>query len=353
MRLFKVVNLPRSLGQGRLFETLSDQELARICGAVNKFNEWKNWADTPTGDRYMRDAVADVQSIISKVPKGIQPAAIQDIKNNCDNADDLIGFLKLNLPGTYPMTTPGQAPVATGDTSRDPGPIPPNTNPPVATGQPGPNRGAFDTRPLVQSGLPGPGYRPYQEPITPTGSEPPFQEPPSPPPPVPAMQRPPVATPSAGCWYTAGKGYSYGAYPGSGAELVPLSASDCQSLVQRDREVRGLPVETPGQVQQAQYQQPAQQTSFMGPGAFNQTSRPPDVASQDCGPGRFWDGVKCRGSVDQSASGLINAAASMGPSGGMTAPAGGINAGGYNGFNGTGNYGFTMGLKKRFPIRNI
>lgn len=140
MRSYPVVNLGRMLGQGKLLETLSDLDLARICGAVNKFNEWKDWADTPTGDRYRRDAIADVQSIVSKVPRDIQHGAIQDIENNCDGSADLIGFLNLNLPGTSPLTTPGQTPVATGDPSRTPPPIPPNIYKPVASGAPGPGR---------------------------------------------------------------------------------------------------------------------------------------------------------------------------------------------------------------------
>jgi hypothetical protein len=143
MKFFPVVNLSR-LGQGKAFETLSDLDLARICGAVNKFNEWKDWADTPTGDRYRRDAIADVQSIVSNVPRGIQPAAIQDIQNNCDGSADLIGFLNLNLPGTPPATPPPlSTPVATGDPSRTPPPTPPpppNIYKPVASGAPGPGR---------------------------------------------------------------------------------------------------------------------------------------------------------------------------------------------------------------------
>lgn len=76
----------------------------------------------------------------------------------------------------------------------------------------------------------------------------------------------------------------------------------------------------------------------------------PDVASTPCPPGQFWDGRKCRGSVDASASSLINAAGSLGPSGsGQTFS--GINSD-FNGFSNTGGIqSFTMG--RRIPIMNL
>lgn len=138
MEFFPVVNLSPRLGQVKEFPILPDVALARICGAVQEYNEWKDWADTPTGDRHIRDAISNVQSMINTVPPGFQKGAAQEISKYCDNSDDLIGHLNIYQGTTPPAIPPSQTPVPTVDTSRRTPPPPPNTNPPVATGGSGP-----------------------------------------------------------------------------------------------------------------------------------------------------------------------------------------------------------------------
>lgn len=351
MKFFPVVNLDRRLGQGKLFETLSDLDLARICGAVNKFNEWKDWADTPTGDRYRRDAIADVQSIISKVPRDIQHGAIQDIENYCDGSADLIGFLNLKLFGTPPVTTPNQPPVATTDRSREPEPPPPNTNPPVATGQPGPGRGAFrPLAPVATTGTIGPPYMPpiMEESTFPTGSEAPFEvsnreeNQPPPPPSMPA----PVASVGSGCYYVSGQGYVWGPAP-SGGQPTGLSKSDCDSIRQRYNEVASIPNTTPPTPQVTNTSQ--EHASLYNPNAPMAPAGRPDVATGGgCDPmkGQFPDGHGgCRGSVSGGFGNLVNQAMNLGPSGGggMVTP---------------GNLdniltGKSIGMGRRFPVVNL
>jgi len=276
VRSYPVVNLGRRLGQVKEFEILPDLTIARICGAVKDFNEWKSWSDTPTGDRYMRDAISNVQSMINTVSPSLQKGAVEEIRKYCDNSDDLLGYIKISLTSTPPAVPPSQTPVASTD--REAPPPPQNPYPPVASGQPGPGR----NRPWVASRGPG-SYPPYmppmpEEPQAPTGSEAPVVENPQPPPPAPAPA--PVASVGSGCYFVPGQGYSWGPPP-PGGESTGLNKNDCESLQQRRT----------------------------------------DVATGGCPPGQFWDGTKCRGSVS---GGLVNQAMNLGPSGGagMVTPGG-------------------------------
>jgi len=330
---YRVVNLapvlrsPR-MGQVREFEVLSDQVLARICAAVDAYNDADtSWSspDAAAGERTQRDSTATIQSVINGVPPGLKNAAIWEIRKYCDGADAVLDTVVKPGPGTPPAIPPSQDMVPSTDRTRPPEPPPPpNEYPPVATGQRGPGRGAFGWRPSVVTGQPGPGFTPPPSPPMPipTGSEPepempqpvPTGQQPSPPPPPPPYTPPPsVATPSVGCWYVMGKGYMWGERP-SGGESTGLNQKDCQDLIARDLDVRGLSVQTPqGQTSQQTGTVNSTPSWNTAPGA----TRPQDngVASVDCGPGKFWDGTKCRGSVSMpSLPGGI-----PGDSGGMTA----------------------------------
>jgi hypothetical protein len=329
MRFFPVVNLSPRLGQVKEFPILPDAALARICEAVKEYNEWKDWADTPTGDRHLRDAISNVQSMINTVRPDFQKGAAQEISKYCDNSDDLIGHLNVYQGTTTPAIPPSQTPVATSDTSRpQPPPPPPNTNPPVATGQPGPGRGAFGWRPSVATGQFGPGYTPppeTPEPVGTTGSEP--EPEPTPPPPMPPPTPPPVASVDNGCWYVMGQGYSWGPRPPSG-ESTGLNQAACQNIISVDRQVRGLPplTATPGATVQQQTTSPQTppMTATQAPAPPKPPPpTPPPVATGgpgSCGPGQFWDGTRCRGSV----ASLPSLPGGLGPSGGAALPPGGL-----------------------------
>jgi len=378
MRFFPVVNLSPRLGQVKEFEILKDQQLARIQDAVNSYNEWKDWSDTPIGDRYMRDAIADVQSALNSVPESVRLGAMQEIQKYVDNSEDLIGHLQMPGPGTSPAIPPSQTPVASVDRSRELPPPPPNNNPPVASGQPGPGAGAFRGQgyPSVASGQPGPGYSPITfEPST-TGSEP-EPEPPAtptpPPPPImgppggpympPPTMPPPVATQGSACWYVIGQGYSWGARP-SGGETTGLNQSDCMAIQANYNSVRGLPNVTTQEGQTAQNvtnTQNQQTTETMyNPNAPMAPQEPAPVATPGaCPPGQFWDGRQCRGSVAPGFGGLT-AGLNLGPSGaGM--PAGNVAFGGEGGFSSGGAPGeFSMVGRVRpnmgrrsFPVVNL
>ena len=307
MRTYRVVNLapvlrgPR-MGQAREFEILSDQVLARICMAVDAYNDADtSWAspDAAAGERTQRDSTATIQSVIDGVPAGLKNAALWEIRKYCDGADAVLDTVIKPGPGTTPMIPPSQDMVSSVDPLRPtpppPPPPPPNEYPPVATGQRGPGRGAFGHRPSVPTGLPGPGYTPPSPaPIPFTGSEPePDLTTPTeqqlPPPPPPYTPQPSVATPSVGCWYVMGSGYMWGERP-SGGESTGLNEKDCQDLIARDLEVRS------GIVQSSQAQDMTQ-----NPYSWNAASGiPAPVATGDCDPlkGEFPDGRGgCRRSV--------------------------------------------------------
>lgn len=232
MRTYRVVNLATSphMGQAREFEVLSDETLARICGAIDDYNSWQGWEDTPTGSRYQRDSVSNVQSIIDATSSGLKNAAIWEIRKYCPGADAILDQVRKPGPETPPILPPSPTMVPSVDV---PATLKPLTRPPVPTGQPRP--GTVVSRPPVPSGQPGPGYTPPEvSPPVATGSEmepTTIEETPTPPTP------PPVETPSIGCWYVMGKGYMWGPRP-SGGESTGLNQRDCENLIQRDIEVR-------------------------------------------------------------------------------------------------------------------
>jgi hypothetical protein len=343
MRFFPLVNVQPKLGQATEFPILSDQVIARACGAVNDFNKWKDWADTPTGDRYMRDAIADVQTAINTVPPGLRRGAAQEIQKYCDNAADVIGFLQFPGPGNIPAVPPSQTQVASIDRLRQPEPPPPNPNPPVATGQPGPGRGAFrgQSYPDVISMDKPPYTPPPTEEPTFTGSEPEPVPTPVPPPPAPAPQRPAVASEGNGCWYVIGQGYTWGARP-SGGESTGLNQQDCQNIQARYQEVRN-PVPTGAQastVSNVQNQEEATATNAAGLTPTN-ASRP-----EECLPPNFWDGRRCRGSV-ASIPNLPGGFGGESPSAGIGP--GDLPSGGSEGLQA---FGMT-GSKRRFRVVNL
>jgi hypothetical protein len=145
---------------------------------------------------------------------------------------------------------------------------------------------------------------------------------PPPPPPKPPATPAPVATGATGCWYVMGQGYSWGPRP-SGGESTGLSQSDCNNIASVDRQVRGLP---PLQTPTAQNLQPSTTTptATMTPStAPPAPPKPPPapVATGGpgaCGPGQFWDGTKCRGSVSMP-GGMANVPGGMTASGGAAA----------------------------------
>lgn len=303
MRSYPVVNLGSRLGQVKEFEILPDLTIARICGAVKDFNEWKSWSQTPTGDRHMRDAISNVQSMINTVPTSLQKGAVEEIRKYCDNSDDLLGYIQVSLTSTPPAVPPSQAPVASTD--REPPPPPPNPYPPVASGQPGPGR----NRPWVASRGPG-SYPPYmppmpEEPQAPTGSEAPVVENPQSPQPPPAPAPAPVASVGIGCYYTPGSGYSWGPLT-SGGQSTGLSKSDCDAIRQRYNEVASIPNTQPPPPSVTNTQQ--EHASLYNPNA---------PASCDPMQGQFQDGHGgCRGSVATGGGNLVNQAMNLGPSGG-------------------------------------
>lgn len=326
--------------------------MVRICWEVNKFNEWKDWSDTPTGDRYQRDAVANVQSIIDSLPPGLKKAGVDSIHSYCDNSADLLDRVQKPGPGTPPAIPQSQQNVASVDRSRQPEPPPPNNNPPVATGGRGPGYGAFKGQgyPSVAStDNPPPPMPPIPIEVSTgfTGSEPePKPEPPPPPPPPPpqAPARPAVASEGNGCWYVIGKGYNWGPRP-SGGESTGLNQQDCQNLQARYLDVRNLP-QTTGQqgatVSNIQNQQQSTPTN-----ATNLKPVATGSGDQGCMPPNFWDGRQCRGSV----ASIPNLPGGFGSA--ATTPSG-INPGEIPGGGSEGLTAFGMqGRIQRFPVVNI
>lgn len=326
MRTYPVVNLAPALrgprmGQVREFEVLSDQVLARICMAVDAYNDadtsWMS-PDAAAGERTQRDSTATIQSVLDGVPPGLKNAALWEIRKYCDGADAVLDTVIKPGPGTPPAIPPSQDMVPSTDRTRPPEPPPPpNDYPPVATGQRGPGRGAFGHRPSVVTGQPGPGYTPPPPPppipFT-TGSEPepelppvPTGQPQPPPPPPPYTPPPSVATPSVGCWYVMGKGYMWGERP-SGGESTGLNQKDCEALMARDLEVRS------GVVQPSQAQDMTQNPYSWNAAAGLPTSIAPGAC--DTSKGEFPDG---RGGCRRSVSTMPGLPGGFGDSG-MTAP---------------------------------
>jgi len=361
LRRLKLVNV-RTLGQAKEFEVLSDRDLINIRNVAKVYNEWKDWDDTPTGAGYRRDALQYVQSVLDGVPDSVKRGALEEIEKYVDDPGELIDHLRKPGPDTNSAPPNSNPPVASVDRYIKPDPEepitpPPNTNPPVASGQPGPGRGAFNTESnRVASGQPGPGYGPWvPEPSTATtGSEPePEPMPPQPPPPpVQPPAPPPVASTGAGCYYTAGQGYSWGPRP-SGGESTGLNQNDCQNLIALDREIRGLPIPTentaPTQAQQAQQTTTPTNATSMQPPAQPPVDNSVATGGQSaCPPGQFWDGMRCRGSVSSMPGGFGNVA--FGGGGGMTPAVSNIAMDAGAAVSAATSF---MGARKRYPVRNL
>src|SRR5258707_10656895 len=117
MRTFRVVNLApaprasRRMGQAREFEVLSDQVLARLCGAVDDYNNADtSWSspDAAAGERTQRDSTAAIQSVIDGVPADLKNAAIWEIRKYCPGADSVLDTVRKPGPETPPATPSGQ-----------------------------------------------------------------------------------------------------------------------------------------------------------------------------------------------------------------------------------------------------
>lgn len=357
MKFFPVVNL----GQIKRFEVLTDQQIISGCKAVNTFNDWEDWQDTPSGQNARRDAISALNNIIRSRP-GFERGAVDEIREYCPNSDAILDY----IPQPWLTGTPPVEPTGPNVASIDryvPGPytppVQPNTYPAVATGQPGPGRGAFEPLEPVATGTPGPGFSPViPEPVATgttgtTGSEP-EPEPIPPSPSQPPMMPPPVATEGAACYYVIGQGYSWGARP-SGGETTGLNQKDCQAIQANYNSVRGLSVqnlETPA-AQATQFTQESNQVAQAPatPGMQPAIETRPDVASTMCPQGQFWDGRQCRGSVAPGfgGGGLISQAMNLGPSGGVAAP-----TFGGEGFSSGGAPGaFSMAGRRRFRVVNL
>lgn len=198
---------------------------------------------------------------------------------------------------------------------------PPATPTPVTTSKPAPPPPAQPPAPVsTPGGSGGPVMPPSSGPIpvsNPGGSGSPATLTPIPTTltPVTKPTPPPVATGAVGCWYVIGEGYSWGPRPTSG-ESTGLNQSDCNSIISRDREVRGIPqMPEKSGPQQPEVQPSSPSTYGMLPPTHQQPpSRPavPTGGSGGCVPPAFWDGTKCRGSVSSVPTGASGGAGGAG-----------------------------------------
>ena len=249
MMRYPVMNVGpvKRMGQVKEFEVLSDIVLARICMAIEDYNNADtSWSspDVAAAERTQRDSTATVQSVIDGLPAGLKNAAIWEIRKYCPDADAVLDTVRKPGPETPPAIPTGPD-VASVDRyipgSYTPPPPPPPTAPPVASvdryiprerpPQPPPQEPApVATGPTTVPFTTGSEAEPPVEVPTPTPTPTP-QPPPMPP------SRPPVESPSVGCWYVMGQGYMWGPRP-SGGESTGLNQKDCESLMARDIEVR-------------------------------------------------------------------------------------------------------------------
>lgn len=289
MRFFPVVNLGQYVQE---FEglPLDGQTLSRLCDAVNA---WYGASSTSEGARTMRDAVADIKSILGPMGLTDRRAAEAQMRQVCRNPTPLLDQIPFAVPPTAEQTTTAYTPFSTRET---PPPPPPETYKPVASV----DRFIRDE---------------YEEPAESLGPEgityppPPVMGPPGKPIPPPM-----VSTGPAACWYTPGQGYSWGSQPPGGQATEVQKQSDCENLVRLDQEIRGLtaaPTTTPAQPQVTDHATGEEQTAV------------PTQGTAPCPVGSFIDPItrKCRGSVATGAGGggLFNQAMNLGPSGGVAA----------------------------------
>lgn len=371
MRTYPVVNLGArhpSLGQAP-----GKTPLEQACDAINYYNMFPD--DDIDSQKAKDAAIGAMQGLLSIVAPEDRAYAADKIKNYCHAGQDLFDHIQLPLPQPNPPLE--------------------NPNPPVATPTPPPKPGTPGMKPtgdpvasiynppfMVSSREENPP--PYEPPMTDPfavssreeNPQPPAPDPfavssrdenPQPPTPNPFAvssraenpQAPPVASVGEGCWYTPGQGYSWGPRQSSG-ESTGLNKNDCNSLIARDREVRGLPALTqPVPVVNTEAAQTTTPTNATGlaPQA-SQGNQPPYApvatggGASDCVYPNFWDGRQCRGSGGRGSSGLVNQAMNLGPSGGATTP---LSPGSLDinpatltsaSFGG-------MGMGRRFPIVNL
>lgn len=370
MRAFPIVNFH---GLGQQAGPLSQETLRRLCSAVTAFADWEDFEGTATGDQRRRDAVADVQSIVAKSSNPVM--ALQQLRNTCHGTYLIEGFLQFpeTLP-PLPPPPPSGAPVPSVHTYKRP-PAPPVAQlpPPIETlpmvptvsrfGRPSPTitpqniasqRAAESLQRLINAaGEPVPTGGGYTPPVTPP--EPPTYEPIStgggytpmyePLPTGPRYTETPARPVTE---YEPGLRQQIESYDRARAEFESRPPTPSQyegrmtpqevatEAARRHEEwVKGM--------QQPQQQTAAQSSEFTwNKQAAEQAQQqydltPPqfrsEVASVDCGPGRFWDGKQCRGSQPPGGmSDLVSQALQFGPSGGQTTRPATPTGGGYGGY---------------------
>ena len=137
MMRYPVMNVGpvKKMGQAKEFEVLSDQVLARICAAVEAYNNadtsWPS-PDAVAAERTQRDSTSTTQSVIDKVPPGLKNAAIWEIRKYCDDADAVLDTVVKPGPET-PTVIPTGPDVASVD-RYIPGPYTPPPPPPITIG---------------------------------------------------------------------------------------------------------------------------------------------------------------------------------------------------------------------------
>jgi len=302
--------------------------LSRLCDAVLS---WYGAPNTNEGGRTMRDAVADIKSILGPMGLTDRRAAEAQIRQVCPrNPTPILDQIPFAVPPTAEQTTTAYTPFSTRET---PPPPPPEAYKPVQSVD----------RVIREE---------YEEPAESLGPEgltyppPPIMGPPGNPIPPPMIPTGPT-TPSGPvkCWYTPGQGYSWGPPP-SGAQPTDIQKqSDCENLVRTQGEIRGFAVQPPQVPAQAQVTD--QSTGMTATQAASGMQPPAPVATGiPCDPmrGQFIDPVtrQCRGSV---ATGGGYGGVAFGGGGGMTIP-GGLEAGG-------GMTAATAFMGARFPVMNI
>lgn len=307
MHRYPVLNLGRSrtgLGQAPPGRTLLEQ----ACDAINYYNMFP---DVDSESMAAKQAAVAAMRGLFQSARATTQEDFEQVKNKirkgCNAGEALLSQIQ---PTTPTMTTPYN-PVQSIDTR----PIPTTPLGPGTPGltAPGDDIASIDRTFRVstrEENPPPPEYEPFtvssREENPPPPEYPPFtvssreENPPPYEPPPPYQPPPPVASQGNGCFYCAGQGYRWGA-PSSGCERTGLNQSDCENLARLDLDIRGIA-----------------QTPAMTPPQPQIIDTPATGGQESCtGPGVFWDGRECRGSV-RSGFGNYGGIA-FGGGGGMTA----------------------------------
>lgn len=255
--------LPRprrnSLGEKTLLE--------QACDLVYYFQMFPG--DDSQSMAAKQEAIDAMKGLLSNLDKEDWNNARDSIKSHCNPpGEDIFEYIQFPLPENPlpPPPPPTNPNTPSTDKPKPPPPLGPSA---VATGYKPPepefptgSEGPFPTgsepepEPFTVSSREENPPPPEPEPFTVSSREenppPPEPEPftvssreenPPPPPPPPPYQPyqppPPVPTPSVGCWYVQGQGYSWGPRP-SGGESTGLNQNDCEAIRQRDLAVRGI-----------------------------------------------------------------------------------------------------------------